>query len=144
MNKKILIAVVVLILVIGGYFLLKGGYQSSTPTAPEVTVPEATLEEGTSEITPGVKEVTVIGTEFAFSPALITVSAGEKVKLTFRNNGGAPHNLVIEGLGVSIKTIGGSRTDTIEFTAPAPGIYPIFCSVSGHRAAGMEGQLIVE
>lgn len=140
MNKIILIIVVVAILGAGGYFLLRGGYQAPAPGSitPGITAPEETPEA----IAP--KEVTVVGTEFAFSPANLTVAAGEKVKLTFKNDGGAPHNLVIEGLGVSTETISGGKSDTIEFTAPASGTYPIFCSVPGHRASGMEGSLIVE
>lgn len=93
---------------------------------------------------PEVKEVAVIGTEMSFSPATITVRAGQQVKITFQNQGKVIHNLVIEGLGVSTRTIRPGQTDIIEFTAPAPGTYTFFCSVPGHRAAGMLGHLIVE
>lgn len=98
-------------------------------------------EEGAAET---IKEITIIGTEFSFSPSSITVKAGEKVKITFQNKGSASHNLVIEGLGVSAKTIGSGKEDIIEFTAPASGTYAIFCSIPGHKAAGMEGSLIIE
>ncbi len=91
-----------------------------------------------------VKEITVVGTEFSFNPSSISVRAGEKVKIIFKNLGGATHNLTIEGLGASTKTIGPDKTDTIEFTAPTSGTYNFFCSIPGHKAAGMEGQLIVE
>lgn len=91
-----------------------------------------------------IKEITVVGTEFAFSPSAITVQAGENVKLTFKNEGRAPHNLVIEGLGISTKIIGSGKTDTIEFISPDPGTYAVFCSVGSHRAEGMEGDLIAE
>lgn len=92
-----------------------------------------------------VKEFTVLGTEYSFNPSLITtVSAGERVKITFKNEGRAPHNLIIEGLGIATKLIGPGETDTVEFTAPASGTYTFLCSVPGHRASGMEGQLIVE
>lgn len=91
-----------------------------------------------------VKEITVRGNEFSFDPNSITVLAGEKVKLTFKNNGSAPHNLVIEELGIGTKTIGSGSTDVIEFTAPAAGDYAISCSVPGHKEAGMKSSLIVE
>ena len=139
MNKTILVAVIILIVIAGGYFLLRGGYQAPAP-APEEVTPASEKNTPAS----AVKEFTVSGSEFSFSPSSISVKSGDRVRITFRNTGGAPHNLVIEGLGVSTKTIGGGKTDTIEFTASASGTYPIFCSVSGHRAAGMEGQLIVE
>lgn len=155
MNKTILIVIIVAIAVLGGYFLLKGGYQTptSSPTPASGvtpgTVDETTVTpEGTSapEEVPisAVREVLVIGTEFAFSPSTITVQAGEQVKINFQNGGSAPHNLVIEDLGVKTRTIGGGQTDTIEFTAPVSGTYTIFCSIPGHKAAGMEGSLLVE
>lgn len=128
-NKTILIIVVVLLAVVGGYFLLKGGYQ-----APK-TEPVAGGEG---------REITVVSTDFAFNPSTMTVKADEKVKIIFQNKGSASHNLIINGLGVGTKTIGSGKTDTIEFTAPASGTYAFFCSVPGHRPAGMEGVLKVE
>jgi nitrite reductase (NO-forming) len=66
------------------------------------------------------------------------------VKIIFKNEGKAPHNLVIQGLGIGTRTIGVGQTDTIEFTAPSSGTYTFYCSVPGHRAAGMEGRLEVK
>lgn len=123
-----LIGLVLILVVFGGYFLLRGGSQAPTP-APTAPV---------------VKELTVSGTEYSFEPSSITVSAGERVKIIFRNEGRAPHNLIVEGLEVGTKTVGSGQTDILEFTAPISGTYTIFCSVPGHRAAGMEGTLEVE
>lgn len=147
MPKTILIIIAGgLIVIVGGYFLLRGRYQAPTASTSTLIPPplgiSAPEREGAS--TPEVKEITVVGTEFSFSSSSITVSAGEQVKITFRNEGRAPHNLVLEGLGVTTKTISGGQTDTIEFTAPALGTYTFICSVPGHRAAGMEGSLVVE
>lgn len=144
MNKIIAIIVVITLAVVGGYFLLKGGYRTPAPTVPKVTAPEAISEGVKPTPTTLVKEVTVVGREYAFSPSTISISAGERVKITFQNNGGTPHNLVIEGLGISTRTIGSGKTDIVEFTAPASGTYSFFCSVPGHRVAGMEGNLRVE
>lgn len=105
---------------------------------------EVIFESPISETSSGAKEFTIEGSEFSFSPASITISAGEKVKLTFENQGRAPHNLVVEGLGISTRTIGSGQTDAVEFTAPASGTYIFFCSVPGHKTAGMEGSLKVE
>ncbi len=131
---------------------MKGGYRTTAPTTPPAATPSAVTPSETNlpggELPPRValevKEVTVVGTEFSFSPSSITAKAGQKVKITFQNQGGAPHNLVITGLGISTKTIFGGKTDTIEFTAPSSGTFTFFCSVPGHRAAGMEGSLKVE
>jgi len=91
-----------------------------------------------------VREITVSGTEFSLSPASITVSAGDQLKITFRNDGSIIHNFKITELGVGTKTIGSGKTDTIEFTASASGTYTFFCSVPGHRANGMKGELTVQ
>lgn len=138
-----LIGLILVLAVLGGYFLLKGGYRTPASTTPEVT-PKTTAPKEASEEVTAVKEVTVSGTEFSFSPAVITVKNGERVKVAFQNKGNTGHNFGVLGLGVSTKTIGPGQTDTIEFTAPASGTYTFICSVPGHREAGMEGSLQVE
>lgn len=155
MNPRnlILILIIVAIVLVGGYFLLKGGYQA--PTVPSTSVEEITpsppgevisppTEEEEVTPSPTVREITVSGTEFSFNPASITVSAGEQLKITFRNDGSIIHNFKITELGVGTKTIGPGNTDTIEFTAQTSGTYTFLCSVPGHRASGMEGELTVQ
>ena len=139
-----LIGLVLILIVFGGYFLLRGGYQAPTQVTPEVTSPEVTPEEAPEVTAPEVKEITVSGSEFAFLPSTIKVEAGQQVKINFQNEGSVNHNLVIEGLGVSSRTIGGDNSDIVEFIASTSGVYTIFCSVPGHRAAGMVGSLKVE
>lgn len=61
--------------------------------------------------------------------------------IVFANKSGVPHNLVIDGKGKS-KVI---PTGTANFKADfAPGDYVYYCSVPGHRQAGMEGKLTVK
>jgi len=141
MNKIVLIIVVIVFLGIGGYFLLGGGYQYQVPTSTSEVDKETIIALDEASIS-DVKEIIVIGTEFAFHPSSIEVSAGEKVKIVFRNEGKFIHNLLIEGLGVGTKTITSGAVDDIEFTAPLAGVYNLYCSVSGHREAGMEGEFI--
>lgn len=133
MNKTILIIVIVLIAILGGYFFLRSGYQA--PGSEGEISPSPSSE---------VKEVTIIGTEFSFLPAEIVVNLGQKVKIIFENKGNAPHNLVIKELGVKTKIIGSGQTDVVEFTASTPGKFDIICSVSGHKELGMKAELTVE
>ena len=142
-GKTIGIIVVVLVVIVGGYFLLRGGYQAPTVT-PEKTKRATEASPTTQAPTSGITEISVVGSEFSFNPASISIKAGEKVKITFRNNGRAPHNLIIDRVGVGTKTISGGQTDIVEFTAPSSGTYAFFCSVPGHKASGMEGNLRVE
>lgn len=110
--------------------------QEETPASPGLGGPPAppTVEgEG--------KEIVVSGDEYSFSPKAISLVAGETVKITFKNMGKLPHNLVITELGVSTKTIAGGAQDSVTVTASKTGMYTFFCSVSNHRQLGMEGKV---
>jgi plastocyanin len=66
------------------------------------------------------------------------------VTIEFENPSGLPHNVKLEGPGVDgegTETINsGSTSATLELEA---GEYTFYCSVNGHRDAGMEGSLVV-
>lgn len=136
MTKAIWVVIIIAVLVLGGYFLFRGGAQTPSPTPAPEESPKAEA--------PAIREFAVVGDEYSYSPSSITVSAGDKVKIIFSNKGNIRHNLVVEGLGASTASISPGQTETIEFTAPDSGTYTFFCSISGHRAAGMEGALEVE
>ncbi len=90
------------------------------------------------------REITVIGTEFSFEPSSIKVKKGERIRLTFKNQGRAIHNLVIPDLNVRTSVIPGNSQEVIEFVADKTGDFVFYCSVPGHRSAGMEGDLQVQ
>ena len=72
----------------------------------------------------------------------VSATAGS-ITIDFTNMSSLPHDVTIEGNGASgaTDTITGSTTSTtIDLE---PGTYTFFCSVDGHRAAGMEGVLTV-
>lgn len=59
-----------------------------------------------------------------------------------KNESSVPHNIVIDGKGEGeVVTDGGTSRFTASFAA---GGYAYYCSVPGHRAAGMEGDLTVK
>lgn len=146
-NKGFLIGIGVLAaVVLAAFFLMRGGsYQAPTQSvpAPGTTGVEETVVAPEGEAV-GAREIVVKGDEFSFSPSSIALRAGEKVKLTFNNVGSFSHNFTIEGLGVATKTIGGGKSDTIEFAVEESGTYATFCSVGNHRTQGMEGDLTAE
>lgn len=111
-------------------------------------------------------EITVEATDFAYTPATITVLAGEPVTLTMQNTGRAEHDFIVDQINVTDveasdtgpaahHQIGheadydlhffakAGETETLKFTALEPGTYEIFCSVEGHKEAGMIGTLVV-
>jgi plastocyanin len=76
--------------------------------------------------------------DFSISMPKIALHAGS-VTFTVTNNGPSAHNLTITGPGVSNAATptfasGGSKTLTVTLQK---GTYDFFCSVPGHKAAGM-------
>jgi mono/diheme cytochrome c family protein len=67
------------------------------------------------------------------------------LEIDSKNASSTPHDIAIEGNGVSDKgeVVQGGATSTIKVTLKA-GKYTFFCSVPGHRAGGMEGTLTVK
>lgn len=88
--------------------------------------------------------VQVVGTDsLAFEPATLTARAGE-VTVELTTEDGVNHDFVIEELDdlvVAEAGAGDTDTGTVEL---GPGVYTFYCSVPGHRPAGMEGTLTVE
>lgn len=76
----------------------------------------------------------------------ITAVAGETVQITLINGEGMQHNIDVvlpQGEVRSQRVNGVGASTTITFVAPAAGTYAYFCSVPGHREAGMEGKIRV-
>ena len=111
-------------------------------------------------------ELTVEMSDFAYSPSSLVVPVGQPVMLTVENKGNIEHDFVVEKIDVFTKTIqdNGStahhahgeeqsydlhvsarpgETSTVQLTISEPGTYQVFCSVDGHKEAGMIGELTV-
>jgi nitrite reductase (NO-forming) len=74
----------------------------------------------------------------------LTVKQYEIVKITLVNGDGIEHDLQIQGLDVHTKHVKNKGEQTsVTFKAEKLGEFSYFCSVQGHRRAGMEGRLIV-
>jgi nitrite reductase (NO-forming) len=74
----------------------------------------------------------------------LTANPGDVVQITLINDDGMLHDLRIDGLDVGTEqfaTLDDQQSFT--FSADTPGEYTYFCSVPGHRQAGMEGSLII-
>ena len=111
-------------------------------------------------------EIILDAVEFSYSPMSVKVPVGEPVVLTLRNTGAVEHDLVIERIKANVDLVQDSGSDahhahgadanydlhfsaqpgetsTIQFIVSEPGTYTFFCSVIGHKEAGMLGELIV-
>lgn len=127
--------------ILAGLFFL--GKPQSTPTQES----QPTAVPGTSPTTQPtgeIREITVEGSEYSFSPKSLTVEAGERISLTFKNTGNLPHNFTIDELAVRTKTVAAGGSGTIEFTAEKSGTFTFYCGITGHRQLGMEGNLEVQ
>lgn len=148
MKKNILIAGASVLVLIGGLVLFI--QQGASPTNPEpqtspeeAASPTPTNQEDAVEEEGEVREVMVESTGLKFDLPEIRVKKGQTVKLTYKNNLGT-HDFTLEGFGVATKLLKAGEEETITFVAEKAGTFEFYCSVPGHRQAGMKGAFIVE
>jgi plastocyanin len=78
-----------------------------------------------------------------FDQTSLEATAGS-VTIDLTNDSSLAHDVAVKGNGVDEKSdtvTGGSTSLTVDLQ---PGTYTFYCSVDGHRAAGMEGKLVVK
>ena len=83
------------------------------------------------------------GTEGAPNPDL-QVKVGDVVEIVLVNGDNVQHNIALpEVKAQSTDVLKKGEETRIVFTAEREGVYPYYCTIPGHRQAGMEGKLIV-
>ena len=111
--------------------------------------------------------LSVAAKEFAFAPAALTVKAGQPVTIDFQNQGAVEHDWSVREIEISGEAkssgdapsghmMGGTGDEpklhvaagiggkgTLTFTPSKPGTYEYYCTVAGHKEAGMVGTLTV-
>ncbi|MGO9489866.1 MAG: plastocyanin/azurin family copper-binding protein [Solirubrobacteraceae bacterium] len=126
---------------------------SVTPTPPaETTAPATTPAATTGTPAPpsspaaAASKLSIAadpGGQLAYTAKTLQAKAGT-VSIAMTNMSPLEHNLTIaQGttvLGATPTFIGGTKTLTLKLK---PGVYTFYCSVPGHRQAGMEGTLTV-
>ncbi|MGZ8612618.1 MAG: multicopper oxidase domain-containing protein [Actinomycetota bacterium] len=100
------------------------------------------IVEGAGEGASGEHEgpVVVQAAITGFDPSAIEVPEGD-VELEIANLDAFDHDFTIDDLGVKV-LFGANETVDASFAA-TPGTYTFYCSIPGHREAGMEGTLTV-
>jgi outer membrane protein assembly factor BamB/plastocyanin len=114
-----------------------GGEVQATPEAgaspaAEEASPEAAAGDGRA----------VNAVDIAFDPKELSIAADTDVTITVTNAGALQHDFVIEGTDYATELLNGGDTAELVVNLPA-GEYVYFCSVPGHREAGMQGTLTV-
>ncbi len=142
---------VIMLLVLGALVLAACSSQETVTTPPEPV------------------DVTLTTTDIAYDKNRIEVVAGRPVSLTLHNAGVLEHDFSIAEMPHSGEVTEDDTEDemaghdmsnmpemdihvaaptdqsnTIEFTPTTPGEYEYFCTVAGHKEAGMVGTLVVQ
>jgi uncharacterized cupredoxin-like copper-binding protein len=108
------------------------------------------------------REVKVVNANMAFDTKEILLTKGQTVKLVLENKDGMLHDFSIEQMPVDEKkekstgdhshgqgqltvhvSADAGLTGSVEFIPTKAGTYAYYCTVPGHRDAGMEGKIIV-
>lgn len=95
-----------------------------------------------SKVVEGAREIEVGADDLSFDPAEITASVGEDLAVAL-TSGDVLHDFTIDELDAHVAASRG-ETEVGGFTATEAGTFTYYCSVAGHRSAGMEGTLTVE
>lgn len=113
------------------------------------------------------RDLSLVATDIAFDNGRLEVSVNQPVRLTLENAGALEHDFSVREIAVRdmhaeeseaddhamtedvheldlhvAAEPGGGRT-VLEFTPTEPGEYEFFCTVAGHKEAGMVGTLVV-
>jgi outer membrane protein assembly factor BamB/plastocyanin len=119
----------------------------AAPTTAPSTTPGKTTAPTVTKSTTAASTVNLgtMGYMLMFSQGQATAKAG-KVTLQFTNNSALEHDVVLTSasntiLGQTPIFRGGTKSFTLKL---APGTYTYYCSVPGHRQAGMQGTLTVK
>ncbi len=143
-------------LLLAGLLLLAGcgssssgtSSSASTPSAPAATPTTATTASTPAPSTGSGQKLSLEANsegQLSYNTTSLSASAGA-VSIDFTNMSSIGHNVTVESasgetVGSTPTFQGESKTVTLNLK---PGTYKFFCSVPGHRQAGMEGTLTVK
>jgi plastocyanin len=88
---------------------------------------------------PSPTKIKVDARNFAFSPKKLKVKAGQKVTIVLHSTD-SQHDFTLED-GDTVVDVAGDKTKSGSFKLAKPGKYDFYCSIPGHRQAGMEGTI---
>lgn len=75
----------------------------------------------------------------------LNVHEGDQVEINLINGEGAEHDIVAPDFhAASQHVVGKGASGTVVFQAGSPGSFTYYCSIPGHREAGMQGSIRVE
>jgi plastocyanin len=115
---------------------------ASLPTTPIVgSSPAAVNQSGQAQDTQNQQTVTMV--DIAFQPTELTIPANTDVTITLTNKGASVHNFNIDDLDIHSGDIQPGQSGSVTINAH-PGDHEYYCSIPGHKEAGMVGTLHVQ
>ena len=112
------------------------------------------------------RRMTIEMRDIAFEPKRMAMPRGEVIELTARNNGAVVHDFTIDKMDADVMqmmsgggdeghtmdtpsramhiAVGAGRQAVMRMRIHQSGEYQYYCTVAGHREAGMTGVLVVE
>ncbi|MFZ5827534.1 MAG: cupredoxin domain-containing protein [Bacillota bacterium] len=116
---------------------------------------------GGAKETGPVETIDLTTTGMAFSTKEITLEKGKTYKLVLNNSDSVEHDFSIDKIPAKIVKAGhddghgskkadlhvhaaAGKKESVTFTPTEAGAYTFYCSVIGHKDAGMVGQLVVK
>lgn len=81
--------------------------------------------------------------DIRYEPKKFTIPANTDVTIVFSNEGKMQHDMVLPDFGISTGRLNAGNTREVKLNAK-PGTYHFYCSIPGHKQAGMVGVLTVE
>jgi plastocyanin len=121
---------------------------SSSASTPATPAAPATTAQSTSTSSPAPASLNLAANpegQLSYDKKSLSAKAGT-VAIDFTNKSQLGHNVTVESssgsvVGATPTFSGESKALTLKL---APGTYKFYCSVPGHRQAGMEGTLVVK
>jgi plastocyanin len=150
------------VLALAAFALVACGDDNGDDPAPMEPAPtngdEAPAPAGGLEGDPA-QSLSITMADISFSETALTISAGELVEITLMNEGVLEHDFTIDSIPVEYEVTGAAHredgwdvhadvppgeTGGVRMIVHEPGEYEFYCSVPGHREAGMVGTLTVQ
>ena len=136
-----------------------GGGDGTSDDQPSAHGMDRDMEQPGAASNPNIV-IDLVAEKVKFVPETLTIPVDKVVMIRFENrDGGTEHDFIIEGLSaeiiseemteaheggnmVALHTVSG-ETASIVFRTTQKGTFDIYCTIAGHRRAGMEGKVTV-
>lgn len=143
MDKKLPIGIAAVVVTALAVALAACGGDSSPTAAADTAATGSAMSPAAAS--GGAVKIAADPSQLAFTKTEITAPAGDDT-ISFDNPSSTDHNVQIEDADGNViagtDTISAGKTST---TADLkPGTYTFYCSIPGHREAGMEGTITVK